>query len=234
MLIGLYIVLPFIKKSIDILEDNLYKCYLVIFISYSFISMLPSLVLTIFNIKININLMVPMMEWQLGCLLLGYFIDNKIKINKKSFITSITVFILCNVFTIYITYIESIKYTNATQNYFRYSFLNIILSAICAFIIIKYLSKYIVENSLVSKFFYFIGSISLEIYLVHPMVRLVYEKVVGRYLKAKIPRLSQQYTVKLILVFTISVLVAYIIKTINNKIKKHCMYSKISSNAITQ
>ncbi|MBU3145497.1 acyltransferase [Clostridium sp. CF012] len=226
MLIGVYITLPFIRNIIKNFELKLLKYYLIVFLSFSMITMMPLLLSTLLNLNIKIYLIVPFMNYQLGCLIIGYFINKHLQINKLVFILSIVSFFLINIATASLTYLESYKRKSAIDGYYNNNFANIILSAVCVFIIVKYISKYISEKSLWTKFFSFIGSISFEIYLVHLMVKSFYEKKMQKYFDSFIPRLSLKFLFELLFVFILSVLIAYLIKLITKQVKKIILKGK--------
>ncbi|MGH4120708.1 acyltransferase [Clostridium sp.] len=220
MLIGIYITLPFIRHIIKKIDLNLLKYYLIVYLSFSTITMVPLLISTLFNLNIKIYLKVPFMEYQLGCLILGYYIKKHLHITKLIYILSIVSFFLINIATISLTYLESYKSGSAVESYYNKNFASIILPAVCLFIVVKYISKYISEKSLWTKFFSFIGSISFEIYLVHLIVKAFYEKKMQTYFDSFIPTISLKYTFELFFVFSLSVLIAFLIKITTNQVKK--------------
>lgn len=233
MLIGIYVTLPFIRNIIKSFELKLLKYYLIVFLSFSLLTMLPLLLSTLLNLNIKIYIVVPFMSYQLGCLIMGYFINQHLQINKLMFIVSILSLFIINITTAFFTYLESYKSKNAIDSYYNNSFPNIILSAAFVFIIVKYISKYISEKSLWIKFFSFIGSISFEIYLVHLMVKSFYEKKMQKYFDSFISKLSLRFLFELLLVFLLSVLIAFLIQLITKKIKKIILnfFSKSSSTS---
>jgi surface polysaccharide O-acyltransferase-like enzyme len=219
MLIGIYITLPFIRVLTRNSDLKLQTFYIIIFLSYSFIRMVPRLLSTLLNWKVNFYLVVPFMDWQIGSLFLGYFINN-LKITKKKFLLSIIVFFTSIVFTINLAYIASLRSNRPIQSYFDNSGFNTIFATISIFIIIKYISKNISKNNLLERLFRFIGSISFEIYLVHPMVKSFYLKVEQIYPIRFIPKLSLRYVFQLVFVFSLSVILACLIKFIIQHAKK--------------
>ena len=220
MLIGICITLPFIRQMIKKFDLNLLKYYLIVFLSFFMITMIPLLLSTLFNLIIKIYLKVPLMSYQLGCLMLGYYIKKHLHITKLIYILSIVSFFLINIATISLTYLESYKSGSAVESYYNKNFASIILPAACVFIIVKYISKYISEKSKWTKFFSFIGSISLEIYLVHLIVKAFYEKKMQTYFDSFIPTISLKYLFELLFVFILSVLIAFLIKLITKQVKK--------------
>lgn len=220
MLIGIYVTLPFTRQIIKNSDLKLLNYYLIVFLSYFAITMIPLLVSTLLNLNIKIYLIAPFMNYQLGCLILGYYINKHVKITKLMYVLSIVSFFLINIATISLTYLESSKSGTAVESYYNKNFASVILSAVCVFIIVKYISKYISEKYLWTRFFSFIGSISFEIYLVHLIVKPFYEKKLQTYLESFIPTISLKYTFELLIVFILSALVAYLIKLITNQVKK--------------
>lgn len=220
MLIGVYATLPFTRQIIKNSDLNLLKYYLIVFFSYFTITMIPLLVSTLLNLNIKIYLIAPFMNYQLGCLILGYYINKHVHITKLMFVLSIVAFFLINIATILLTYLESHKMGSPVESYYNKNFASIILSAVCVFIIVKYISKYVSEKSLWTKFFSFIGSISFEVYLVHLIVKSFYEKKMQTYFDGFIPTISLKYTFELIIIFILSVLIAYLIKLLTNQVKK--------------
>lgn len=103
------------------------------------------------------------------------------------------------------------------QNFHTNNYINTTLTAVCVFIIIKYISKYISEKSLISKLMIFICSISFEIYLIHPLVLIYYQKNIEKYLTKFLSishKISLRFLFNWMLVLLISVFMAYFINLI--------------------
>lgn len=220
MIIGIYVTLPFITKLIKSIDIKIQKFYIIIFLLVSAMNLVPLVAQTYFDKQLKFYFMIPLMDWQLGCLIIGFFISNLV-INKKTFYISILGFFALNIFTITSTYLLSMKNKSGMQDFHSNNNINTILLAACVFIISKYISKYISEKSLLSKLIVFLGSISFEIYLIHPMVLTYYQKNIVKLFIEFLPpaRVGLKFFIDWIIVSIISLFLAYLINFTTRKLK---------------
>ena len=185
---------------------------------YSFIQFIHIFANTIFNLNISIKLDIPLMDWQLGCLILGYYI-NTITIKRKHFLLSIFIFININIANIILTYIETIKSGHWTEAYYGLALFTNIVSAICVFTMVKYIMHNYTLKSKWVQLCCFIGSISLTIYLIHPMIMIFYDIYIKKWVIKKIPLLSINYLINFLVVSIVSITLSYVLKLLMDKLR---------------
>lgn len=157
---------------IQIARSKHIEIYLVCFAVVTIINIIPLILKTYFDVDIQIYIMIPLMEWQLGCLILGYVIDS-ITINLKGFIISIVIFVCSGWFMVYSTYKLSLGANEYRRDFSSNENIFAIAMAVCIFVMIKYVSKY-VEKSFIKTVIECISKRTFFIYLVHPLVIMLY------------------------------------------------------------
>lgn len=167
MLIGLYIMTPFIKKMIKQFEDKDY----IIFLSIWFIvtSLIPFLN-TMYPVEIPKYMDLSIFSGYIGIYILGYYLDNK-KIDNNKFKIATIIFFISIILSVIITWDYSRK-TGYTWNLLDNVIMApIVMSSAALFIIIKYLcSKYSVHIQKINKVIIDISSSTFGIYIVHMIV----------------------------------------------------------------
>lgn len=161
MLIGLYLVIPFIKSAIDNLSEEEIKKYIIIMFIYNFIFVKLSLIL-----KINIAFTLPF-TYVLMYLLLGYYLEN-----KKTILNNTSYLIL--IINIPLAIILSKSYSENIMNLYAYDSPLVALVAISLFSLFKNKIK---NND--NKIIWSLDRLCFGVYLIHPLfIQFVY-----RYLK---------------------------------------------------
>ena len=219
MLLGLYLVMPILSYFLVPYRKNVMKYYIYLFAIYTLLSEVLS-VLQLLNIHFSFYYTIPMMDWQLGVLIFGYFLSQKVKVEKKEFWVSISVLAVCQILTILLTYFQCAKLQAYNETFYGYNSFTVFIPAAAIFIIIRYLSQKIKYDSWYVKIFRFIGAISLEIYLIHPMILAAYDKYLLKHQNEIIKRMSLQYTFKFMVVCIVSVIAAFIVRYVCDILKR--------------
>jgi surface polysaccharide O-acyltransferase-like enzyme len=146
----------------------------------------------------------------IGCFVIGYYLYNINKINKKGFKIAIQGFILINAITISMTYLLTIMSGNPNQTFLDRNCINSILSAMFIFYIIRYIFINFRINKNIIKAVAFIGKLSLIVYIIHPFIIILY----SRFMKEKVNNLIDNFyfnfVLELLIVFIGSLIVSYI------------------------
>ena len=168
MLFWLYLMIPFIKPMTCVVEKNI-RYFLGLSVVVSIIPLINSIIQTLIKVDISTYVNVPILAWQIICLLLGYLVINKFNPTKKDFIVSIFVFIISYLFTLYITDLN-FRINNINTQVFLTFNINMILMALMFLVMLKYVGNHVnFEEIKVGKFFIYVGKVSLGIYLIHPI-----------------------------------------------------------------
>lgn len=210
LLLGIYLILPLISNIVKNFSDKLMKYLFVLFILSIALKMISD-TFKVLQSPITIWSNIPMTDFSIGCLLLGYYIDKKINCSKKAFYISLFAFFLSVLITIILTYFASESSKVANQTFYQNDYINILIAATSFFIMMKYCGKHIKNGSLLDKIFRTIGALSLEIYLIHPFSMLFYSTFIYNFVLKYINKLSVLFIVQLILVSIISFIGALII-----------------------
>lgn len=209
-LLGIYLILPLVSKLVKNLSEKLMNYFFILLCVAAAIPVIVA-IFDIFHKSITIGISIPMTELSIGCIFLGYYIDKKISCNKKALLICLPIFLTSICATIVLTYLASKTYKTASQVFFNNKFINILAAAITFFILMKYWANHIKSHNVLSKTFRLTGALSLDIYLVHPLVIMFYNLFINKYLPLKTELLPLLFTIKLIVVFSISFFVALIL-----------------------
>lgn len=135
MLIGIYLLIPFIKKMVDNFNNKDYIYFIVLTLIIP-----PSLKMISYYLKIEISdyFFESCIPISLGLLVAGYYI-NSLKNNKKTFIACIITMILTQVCFVLSVYIPFINDGAFNYEFGTYNSIFAILESLCLFYIIKYL-----------------------------------------------------------------------------------------------
>lgn len=216
MLIGLYLVTPFIYKMINNFSKRDYIVFIGLFVFlFGLIKMIPIISNIVLGnaLTINSSFVVNFFSINIGYYVLGYFLDNKnISKNnvKVSLIILIISIILGSLFVSYGINEKKLWYDNLVT----YDLVSVAIPTTCVFIIIKYyVSKYIIDNDFTIKIKKISNSV-FGIYLFHPfIISLIYN---SKYLDGII-NINTLYGVLLIdlFVFVALFIFVYYLRKIN-------------------
>lgn len=164
MLIGLYLMLPFIKKIISGASKREIEYFLVLFLGIRTVVPFWEKVLetNLFS-KVTNAFMINIVSGYVGFLVLGYYLNKYINIYRVSWIIWIDIFVVIAPL-FYIVYVSQEKYTDGI--YFADIFsINMVVHAVCLFLIAKSLCNYIpnkIHSSVVR-----VSSMTFYMYLLH-------------------------------------------------------------------
>jgi len=160
-IIALYIALPFIKILVDGMDFHLEKIFVTLWLILN-----GGLYILKLFVKLDINYLVPIISgtYYLGYFIVGYLIykyKDKIAFKKYN-VHFLIVLIISLLFTIGLTYANSISRNMYYDNFLAYRSIFIMLSSISSFILI-YFNIADKKNNLIS----FVSPYSFGVYLVH-------------------------------------------------------------------
>lgn len=171
MLLGLYIMLPFIRKMIKNFNDKDFKFFTLIFcLIVGFANFVPVLSAVFFNEVTNVNrsFMPTLFSIAIGYFVFGYYIS-KMNISKKmknwSLILLVLSVVIGSIFIYYGMFIKGYGYNDLI-------FWDVILAAVpsmCFFVIFKYYS-FLFLGKAQQKIFTRVSSTVFGIYLFHPFL----------------------------------------------------------------
>ena len=202
------------------------------FLFYSLIQIIPLLLRTLFHFNTTIYLKLPFMDWQLGCLVVGFYLSAISRVSKRQFILTISIFISTNIITSILTYLECNRINRYTETYYGLPIFTNITSAICMFIMAKYISKCFSSSSFFIRLCCFIGALSLNIYLIHPLVMAYYQRYLNAWVVKHIPYLSVTYIFYYVFVSITSVILAYILQCVIRLIKSLINTMKVTEEKV--
>lgn len=185
MLIGLYIVLPFLQKMLKGFKEKDYKIFILLFVIIaSFMEFIPSFSSAIiymifkgninYSLEFNNRLVTTMFSIAIGYFVFGHYMNKK-KISKKENYICIITFIITNI--INACYLFCYYKTTGDYNDFllEFSYLPVAISSMCLFTIFKYY----LSNKKKWKFEKFItisSSSVFGIYLFHvPLIGIIHD-----------------------------------------------------------
>lgn len=161
MLIGLYIILPFLRKIVT--DTKLLKYFLLLWLIISaFNFLVKASSLEILN-KISDNMYITLVTGYSGYFLLGYFLSRKKYRTKYAIILGIISLLI----TVIGTYIVSINSRNTNELFYANLSPNVIGMSISVFILVKNTFENLKINVTFNKIINTIAKYSLGIYLIH-------------------------------------------------------------------
>lgn len=186
MLIGLYLVLPFLQKLVKSFKEKDYKMFILLFLVIaSAIEFIPSfseaLIYGIFHgnitykLSFNSFLRTVIFSTVIGYFIFGYYISNK-KITKKENMISIITFIIVNLVSAgYLYYCFSV-----TKNYndflLEFSYFPVAIASMCMFVMAKYYFSEKEDDNAITKFISLSGGSVFGIYLFHvPLIGIIHD-----------------------------------------------------------
>jgi surface polysaccharide O-acyltransferase-like enzyme len=176
MLIGLYLMTPFVRKMVKNFSEKDYIIFLIFWLVFS--SLLPFI--NLFEpIKYPSYFEVPLFASFIGYYVSGYFLDN-IKINRRIIIIFSAIFIVgLLISTSYTYYLSSIdnKTSRVLDNVLMFP---IVISSLSCFVLIKYWGIYVSEllekKKRIKNYIINISSKTFGIYLIHIIVIYAFEQ----------------------------------------------------------
>lgn len=172
MLIGLYIVTPFLQKMISNFEEKDYKNFLILFL------ILPSLlemysyitnIVTGTSYKIVDSFLLCPFSICIGYYVLGYYLHKKIISNKEAKI-ALTVFLIFIILGTVYLYFGINKFHLTFDTLMTYQSFIICIPAICLFILFKYYIGDSTKKQKIDKFICSLSNCVFGVYLFHVFV----------------------------------------------------------------
>ena len=170
VLMGLYMCIPFLRPIVQSKKTTIYFLVLALIVSF----IIPEIntilkdfgneqITNIFEMITRIINNLGIVSWYAGYFVLGYVL-NRINISKKVRFILYSVGVLGALFTIIMTLIVSIKTQTASNSYYIWFNVNIMIQAIAVFVFFKY-KEYKSEkvNAIIQK----LSKYSYGVYLIH-------------------------------------------------------------------
>ncbi|MBR2715827.1 MAG: acyltransferase family protein, partial [Ruminococcus sp.] len=165
--IGLLILLPLFQRMANAFSKKA-TAYL-IFLSVFVMGTLP-LISIFYNFNLSAYFTVNFFAPTIGVIFAGYFVEHYLKINKAIVAISLLLFVCITTFEVYYT---ANYYPLNPKDYLILDdrdYLTITLSAICFYIIIKYLATLIKAGNGIKKVTCYFGSLTFGIYLISDLI----------------------------------------------------------------
>lgn len=166
MLIGLYIVIPFVQKMVQKFNENDYKMFILLFL------LIPSLIplLSIYlNLGISSYFTMSFFPVVVAYLVVGVYLS-KVKLNKTNLIIAILSFIISIIMftlSLYIPFLNTSKISYILDSSF---YITAALPAMATFYIIRYIFENRKLNKILIKIITEISLVTFGIYLFHPFI----------------------------------------------------------------
>ncbi len=165
--IGLLILLPILQRMAQAFSKNATRYF--ILISAGIMGLIP-IIDIFFEIKPHHYATEMFFMPHLGIVFIGYYIEKYMKIDKKAFTLSSIGFVSLIAFQVVSTYFF---YKKNPSNYLmldNWQYLTITLSALCFYVMFKYLSTVVVTKDTTAKLLCYFGSLTFGIYLLSDMM----------------------------------------------------------------
>ncbi len=165
--IGLLILLPILQRMAQAFSKNATRYF--ILISAGVMGLIP-IIDIFFEIKPHHYATEMFFMPHLGIVFIGYYIEKYMKIDKKAFALSSIGFVSLIAFQVVSTYFF---YKKNPSNYLmldNWQYLTITLSALCFYVMFKYLSTVVVTKDTTAKLLCYFGSLTFGIYLLSDMM----------------------------------------------------------------
>ncbi|CEO32986.1 acyltransferase [Paraclostridium sordellii] len=169
MLIGLYIITPFLRKMIKNFTDKDFIIFIIIWILYS--TLLPFIGL-FKSFEFSKYLAIPFFSGYIGYYIAGFYLDN-IEINKNKIILSVIIFFTGLIISTYITFIMSKVKGTTYMGLDNVRMFPIMLMSLSFFLIVKNLGEKIHERlnkEKTKRIIVNISSATFGIYLIHTLL----------------------------------------------------------------
>lgn len=206
-IIGIYLFIPILKVFVKNSSQNIQVYFLILWI-FS-VSILP-LVDELFGLKLP-NYM-PMMVGYMGYLVLGQMLS-KLQLSIYMLCISIILIFISTLVTIFGTFYLSKDADNFVEFFYGYFSLSTMLQSISYFIVLKYIGEKInIKNTKLISVIVTVSSVSLGIYLIHPIILWAENEIGISALNGNNPLYMVPITA--ILAFIMSFLIVYHIRKI--------------------
>ncbi len=214
--LGVLIMLPFLKCLVRSMKNMDYKYLFILrIVMKSLIPIVIYLSGILFDIKLSLSPNFNIAFATVSCIfymLMGYYIDKKIdieKLTKNQWIQLIGAFIGATFITIGFIYYDGMK------NGFNQNFIQLFdyVIAISTFIFVKYIFVHRGVNSKIQAVIIFVGNLTFGIYLLEPLFRVPISKVVNILYQINMPVLVVSF-IYCVVAMMICGLITYILKHI--------------------
>lgn len=178
LLIGLYIMTPFIKKMIERFSDKDYKVFIGLFVVFiSILNCLPTFTSVFIGTSwgFNGNFTSTLFSIGVGYYVFGYYASKKTFSKRENIICLIGFWVSIIFSTLYLYYFS--RKMNDPNNFpLEYSYFPISIAAMCLFINFKYYFEKGIENELLKKLIVISSASGFGIYLFHvPLIETLYK-----------------------------------------------------------
>lgn len=168
--IGLLILLPILQRMANAFSKRTTEYF--IFISVFVMGIVP-LLKVFFNLRLVPYLTETFFMPLLGMVFVGFYIENHLNITKKIFALASFLFVFIIAFEVLYSHQ---MYRENPKNYLQLDnrlHLNILLSAICFYIIFKYISTVMTTKEKSSKIVCYFGSLTFGVYLLSDLIMFI-------------------------------------------------------------
>ena len=162
MLIGLYLILPFVQKMIKNFKNKDFKCLILICL---IIPGVFPILKVLGNINFSDKFFISLIPYSIGYMVAGLYLS-QIPLKKKIRNISIITFILPTTITILYMYISYIVKGEISYSLDSWYYITTSLPALSIFYIIRYYFDRIKSNKLIEE----ISLVTFGIYLFHPLI----------------------------------------------------------------
>lgn len=206
LLVGIYIVIPFIQKMVKSFNSYDYIFFIIIFL---IIPSIVNLISIYFNFKFNENFMLTFFSAAIAFLVAGNYIE-KLKLKKSFFIIAILMFIISYIFMTLSMYLPFYEKGEISYNMDSWNSLPVILMSLSFLYAIKYVLN---ELGSSSNMISMLASTSFGIYLIHLILN---HRIYNMDIFQKLFSVSRVISTIIleIVVFLICFIIIYILKKI--------------------
>lgn len=211
-LMGLYLIIPFIRKMILNFENKDYIIFFTIWIGFS--GILP-IIQHYGAFTITSNFDIPLVAGYIGYLILGHYMLNYININKnkKKLFINIIILVLSIIVSTIITYFENMRINQTTVFLDKLNYISIILPTINIVYITRYIFENIKPKEKIENLIINIGATTFGIYLTHWMILGKVQYLMNIFLDLNIHKFIATTIIQFI-IFVIMVIGIYLIRKI--------------------
>jgi surface polysaccharide O-acyltransferase-like enzyme len=195
MILGIYLLAPFLRKIIHNIEDKYVWYFLIVW--FFFMSLIPFIE---FVTKLNLKIYNPLGQY-IGYFILGYYLLNTRKIKQIPLIVFNLIFALL---TVVLSYYYTKKSGKLVDYFYNYHSITVFFQSITIYLIVigTNLTNILEKATKLDKIIKEGSRLSFDIYLIHPIILLLLEQNI---------KLRMNYSFYIIISFTITVITSYII-----------------------